>query len=205
MEKLHRDSADVACCGFSHVWDDYDKSGRENVVTDPRPGKWCGKAAVIEMMRGNSICTVAWNKLYKKELFTNVRFPVGVVHEDEATTYKLLYTAKIVSYTPLTFYKYYQRSEGIMGGNLTGRYDFLLNILRERMLYFQEKKEVCLAQHSLISLLENIKYYYRNISDEQIKKKLVQEYCKNVSFKTSPDVLGTKKKLLLWLWKYIRY
>lgn len=37
--------------------------------------------------------TVAWNKLYKKELFKGVRYPEGHVYEDVATTHKLIYKA----------------------------------------------------------------------------------------------------------------
>lgn len=38
---------------------------------------------------------VAWNKLYKRNLFKDdIRYPYGKIHEDEFTTYKLLYKAK---------------------------------------------------------------------------------------------------------------
>lgn len=205
IRKMHRDSADIVGCGFSYVWDDYEMSGREEIVTDHNPGVWNGKRAVIEMMRGNSICTVTWNKLYKKELFSDIRFPEGMLHEDEDTTYKLLYASKIVSYTPKALYKYYQRTGGIMGGNLAERYSFLLDILDKRIQYFKAKGEKELSQHSTISLLENIKYYYRNISDDRIKKELVRKYEENISISAAPVVMGIKKKLSLLLWKYIRY
>ena len=39
----------------------------------------------------NVNAVVAWGKLYKKELFREIRYPVGKLHEDEFTTYKLLF------------------------------------------------------------------------------------------------------------------
>lgn len=36
----------------------------------------------------------AWNKLYKKELFHDIRYPEGRVYEDTATTYKCEYIAE---------------------------------------------------------------------------------------------------------------
>jgi len=42
---------------------------------------------------------VSWNKLYKKELFNNIRFPVGKLHEDEFTTYKIIFQAKKIVHT----------------------------------------------------------------------------------------------------------
>ncbi len=57
---------------------------------------------------------VAWNKLYKKELFSNVRFPEGQVYEDVATTYKLLRQAvKIVQIPDRLYYYYVNRKNSI--------------------------------------------------------------------------------------------
>ena len=39
----------------------------------------------------NVNAVVAWGKLYRKELFCNIRYPFGKLHEDEFTTYKLLF------------------------------------------------------------------------------------------------------------------
>ena len=41
---------------------------------------------------------VSWGKLYKKELFNNVRFPLKQIHEDEFTTYQLFFYSKKISY-----------------------------------------------------------------------------------------------------------
>lgn len=50
---------------------------------------------------------VAWNKLYKRNLFNNVVYPTGKIHEDEGTTYKLFYKANKITYTnkPLYYYR----------------------------------------------------------------------------------------------------
>ena len=89
---LQRHNADIMACGFSHV---FDGNEPEEAFTSNAPGVWNGHDSIIQMMRTNNICTVAWNKLYRSTLWENIRFPEGRVHEDEATTYKLLYKAKI--------------------------------------------------------------------------------------------------------------
>ncbi len=38
----------------------------------------------------------AWNKLYQRDLFNNIRYPKGRVYEDIATTYKLVHIAKSI-------------------------------------------------------------------------------------------------------------
>lgn len=47
----------------------------------------------------------AWNKLYKKALFIDVRFPEGRISEDTATTYKIVHAANRIYY--LNNYLYY--------------------------------------------------------------------------------------------------
>ena len=50
-----------------------------------------------------------WNKLYKRELFNEIKFPEGHVYEDLATTYKIIYKAKnIVMIDNRLIYHYYR-------------------------------------------------------------------------------------------------
>lgn len=60
---------------------------------------------------------VAWNKLYKRQIFFDaqkVRYPVGWLHEDEFTTYKLFYAAKCIVWIRDELYGYVQRDGSIM-------------------------------------------------------------------------------------------
>ena len=206
LRKMKADHADVVACGFAKVFDDYfGGNGKAEVFTAANFGRWSGSEAVIQMMRGDDICTVAWNKLYKKELFDGIRFPVGDKNEDEATTYKVLYRAGIVSYMPEPLYKYYQRDESIMHEDLEKRYAYFLKASKDRVEYFRGLKETELEQHSLITFLEWIKYSYRGIEKKEIRNELVKLYKESISFSNAPKVMGRKKQIALWLWRYIRY
>ncbi len=57
--------------------------------------------------------TYAWNKIYKRELFDNVRFPKGKVFEDVFTLPLLLRRSKRVRTTSKGFYHYTQNEQGI--------------------------------------------------------------------------------------------
>lgn len=57
----------------------------------------------------------SWSKIYKKELFDNIRFPEGRLAEDLYTTYRVLYKAKKVGFIDYTGYYYYIREDSIMG------------------------------------------------------------------------------------------
>ena len=59
--------------------------------------------------------TVAWGKLYKKELFKTIRYPVSKIHEDAYTTHKLLFQVAIISFNEAKLYFYFQNENGITG------------------------------------------------------------------------------------------
>lgn len=56
---------------------------------------------------------VAWGKLYKKEDFKTIRYPKGKLHEDEFTTYKILFKYKNVAFVNQPLYFYYQNENSI--------------------------------------------------------------------------------------------
>lgn len=50
-----------------------------------------------------------WNKLYAREIFRNIRFPVGRIHEDEAIMFKIFNNIKKCVYTKKQLYNYIKR------------------------------------------------------------------------------------------------
>ncbi len=59
-----------------------------------------------------SLCT----KVFKKQLFEGIVFPVGQVYEDEQETYKLCLKAKRIAETPDILYHYIKRENSIITG-----------------------------------------------------------------------------------------
>ncbi len=59
---------------------------------------------------GHSTC----DKLYKRELFTGVRFPAFRAYEDCATIYKLLFKCRKIVYRDMSFYHYIPRANSTM-------------------------------------------------------------------------------------------
>ena len=110
-----------------------------------------------------------------------------------------------MSYIPDHLYLYYQREDSIIHNNLENRYSYFIDALDERIAFFHEKAERDLEEYSKISLLEWIKYSFRNINNNEKKRKLIREYKERIDVSNAPSVLGMKKKLALIIWKYIRY
>lgn len=70
---------------------------------------------IKELLLQENITNHAWNKLYKKELFNNVQYPVGQLMEDISTTYKLFSNSNKIVYSDKKLYHYIQRGTSILG------------------------------------------------------------------------------------------
>ena len=57
---------------------------------------------------------VAWNKLYKKELFENIRYPKGKAIEDSAIIHYIINQCDNIVVSNLELYFYFQREESII-------------------------------------------------------------------------------------------
>lgn len=58
-----------------------------------------------------SVC----NKIFKRELFDNIKFPERKIFEDARTTYRLANQANIATFNRYNGYNYFQRNTGIIG------------------------------------------------------------------------------------------
>lgn len=85
--------------------------------------------------------TTAWGKLYHKDCFKNIRYPVGKIHEDEFVTYRILFEHKNIAFINQPYYAYFINYEGIMKSKWNPKRLVLFEAFEKRILFFQEKKD----------------------------------------------------------------
>lgn len=81
--------------------------------------------------------TVAWNKMYRRDLIGDIRYPEGRIHEDEATTFKYLYKAKRVGWTNEKLYHYTMRSGSIMQSEFNPKRLQILDAYADRRDFYK--------------------------------------------------------------------
>lgn len=81
---------------------------------------------------------VACGKLYKKSDFTFIRFPVGRLHEDEFTTYKLLFKHEKIVFVDGELYYYYVNEESITQSAWSIKRLDSLDAFRMQMQFFKK-------------------------------------------------------------------
>ena len=150
--------AEVVVCGFDEF------VTREKVLS--------GKEAAIKLLvEQENMEIVAWNKLYRRELFDGIEYPVGEKHEDNLTTYKILAKAEKVAYVSKSLYSYVKRPGSIMNeAKLVERLSARYKAAEEAVKYFRNNKE--LRQAAEVAVLTS-KYAFM---DAAVKKEISQEY-----------------------------
>lgn len=121
---------------------------------------------------------VAWNKLYKRSIFENIVYPVGKIHEDEATTYKLLYKADKVAVLDSKLYFYYQNMDSITRKKYNiKRLDILTAVEERREFYKENGLEELFFEDSYKYLDKILRNYCQIFENNEIdnKKDILKE------------------------------
>ena len=138
--------------------------------------------AIKNLFNRKSFYTVtACNKLYRTILFKEVRYPVGRIHEDVATTYKLLAQATKIVDIELPLYCYYQRMGSIMRQGMRFKKLDALLAYDEMMEYFKDDLTILgIVKKSYKSIIEMYYAYVITewVDSEEKKRQFKQELLK---------------------------
>lgn len=105
LRKAEETGADIVECGVFIEYSTVTKkqAAFQNTVSDTR---------AVEVLIEDGIRTQVWNKIWKRHVFVDIRFPEGRSFEDIATTYKLLQHAVVTGISEFS-YHYIQRGSSI--------------------------------------------------------------------------------------------
>ena len=78
-------------------------------------------------------------KLFHKSLWSNIRYPEGVIHEDEFTTYKVLFLVDQVAVIDSTLYYYYQRQGSIMKSAWSEKNLVIISAREQQLEYYKKR------------------------------------------------------------------
>lgn len=109
LAALKKENADICACNILSCFPD-------------RTCPWgCGEYTVggpeqfLKMIYSDtSFPVAAWNKLYPRRMWEEIRFPVGKICEDAFTTYRLVHHAQRIVQIPEALYCYRIRENSIM-------------------------------------------------------------------------------------------
>ena len=81
----------------------------------------------------------AWGKLYRIAMFSNIRYPVGKIHEDEFVTHLLVFNRPTIGVLEARKYGYRVREKSIMSCEWSERNLVRIDALKSQIEYFRQR------------------------------------------------------------------
>lgn len=190
-DAIIKSKSDISQCKFKYFSKEDELN--KNIINDGKYEIYNNINAIEEIIDNKNLNTNVWNKLYKRELFNDIRFPKGKIHEDEFVTYKVFYRAKTVSYVNKELYYYFSNDTGIMKNlNINSKFDWI-EAIEERNEFLLSIKEKSLFNKSNSYLFFNlIKIRYNIKKSEELKNKSQMYNLVNEKIKYSLNEISDK-------------
>jgi len=133
--------------------------------------------AMEELFKGILFRFSLCNKLFNKKCFEDVTFPIGRIHEDLSTTYKLFARAHKVVYLNFNGYVYVKRNESILTKSYYEKrldafigWEEILIFMNQRYPQLYEVVNACFAYNSV----DHIYFILNQVQDKKEKEKYLK-------------------------------
>ena len=204
LEKLVKSmldyNADMAICNRNHLFENGKKYVKFDMLNQIK--EMNNLEALFELNNFKYFDISACGRLYKKSLFSNIKFPVGKLCEDYYVMYRIIEMCNKILYISQPLYNYFQRK-----GSITKvpklNYDFV-NAAYEQMIYLSDKYPE-LEECTHVAYASANMTIYNTVIKENGKcmkkdvKKLRDEVKKNYIYVKNSKQLSKIKKIQSYL------
>lgn len=132
---LVKENVDVVIFGYNKIDED---GNLVDVATTLQPKIISTEDALRGLVDG-TIANYAWNKIYKRRLFSEIEYPVGRLWEDVGTTYRVFDKCESLYLSNRVTYNYLVRKNGITGVHSSKADIDIYEQRKEQYNFFQEK------------------------------------------------------------------
>lgn len=189
-ENLVENDADISICGLSYVDEEGHCIDSLNGNSPLKKEVLTSHGALTKLTECGGVYFVyACGKLYRKQIFNDIRFPYGKLHEDVFVAHLVYDECTRVSCIEEELYYYVQRKGSIMSTLSAARRLYSVEAMIERLFFFFENnmKKLAIKQFPLVvnmlsSVSENDDYSKKeNMTRFRIlRKRLKYLYFKNM-------------------------
>lgn len=199
INEIMKNKAQIAICGFYIT----DEDGNKLSEVNPNEAKniVTGKDALHYVFKQNGyVNVVAWNKIYQKNLFDDIKFEKGRFYEDEYINFLLFWKVNKICLLNKPLYNYVQRNGSIVNTKMTPQKIKDKNdMLVKRISFYQGKNQELYSyaiqayKNWIISLnqenAKKIPFEYNTYLQRQFKKMVHLDNATSLALKIQ-DILG---------------
>lgn len=204
VECLEKNNSDISCCKYIKFTNVYQFQLSTNSFN------YSKNKALKLLLEEKEITNFLWDKLFKKELFTNVKFQENMIFEDLDVIYKIITKTNKITINNSILYAYYQRPNSYVHTYNENKIKNYMFIIQKRYKYLHQnypnlKKEINNSQILSILILFQMIVLNKNkklLEDKEILEqyKLLKELVNKTSIKTT-----NFKKILIKVLYYNKF
>lgn len=158
LNSIVASGSDMAICESEYVVNGVSDFTACNVGLD------CDEISARDFMREiinvSPTMSVLWNKLYKKSVWADVRFPNYKVYEDEAIWLSVYKKITNISVIHKCLYTHFKTDGSIMNNSFGQKNLVLFDVCDERLGYFKSENDSEFEQLTKYSVFKLIKFNY---------------------------------------------
>lgn len=206
LGRYEETGADLVLCDISPFYES-DYSGPEKQKS-PLKTEVLSQEPLIErlMQKAAWYYCVAWNKLYRRTMLEQIRFPDGFIHEDEAVAHRIFEKCQTIAVIAEPMYYYRQTNNGIMAAGVSVKSTDILSALADRLSCARDNHWQAYEKH-LVSYYEGKFWeWYHLFSGDAGNEKYIKRMEKSL-IKALPSILNSNQipvshKIYLTLLRY---
>ena len=142
----------------------------------------------------------AWGKLYKRELFAELRYKKGFLHEDEFIIHHLYHLSKKIVVTTQKLYYYFKNENSITGGGFKLKRIDILRALQDRSEFLKQNYlELYKESFATFFVYRCIDIFFEipnDFKEKKLAQKLTKQYF-NLAYKGLKGIKSPSKKRFL--------
>lgn len=155
LQTVRSNDCDIAICDAVHV---FGKEEARFTKSDDRK-LYTSEDAICEMWYQKSFLPSAWGKIYKKEIWDELRFTKGIVFEDIDIMHEVFYKAQKICYVRAGLYAYVHREDSITTQSFSRKDLYILNICERLETFASNQSEKMRKAAKAYSLTGNMRVF----------------------------------------------
>lgn len=174
-QNLISNKAMISCCSFQKF---KHTSEINYVLSEKKVETFTGDEFLETLYEPNWIPqnVVVWNKIYRKSILEKLRFPLGMLHEDEFVFHEIYYGQKKIVYSPMKLYFYRKHRESITQNQTRINYKNIKEAHQIRIDYGIKNNNIDFVKKTKLNLLKVAIYaYYYTSFDKKIRKDILKK------------------------------
>lgn len=181
LERLHyaitETNADVAICRFVRF-----KENKLPLNSEKREFSLLTQTEAFDCLFNakNENMVVAWNKLYKRDIWKKIRYPFNRIHEDEAVIHEVIGASERIVWVDEAHYFYRQTPGSITTSKFNLKRFDEMYAKEQRIAYFESRGMLELANRTKLVYLNNLMRLYRTVLHEVENQEIRKQNCKMI-------------------------